>query len=470
MYVRAGKGLQHLTACSHIPIANNIRCYGKWGKWQKCCPYGGRQAGRRSHAVIPASVTAAAMASESANKGGPPCRRSDRRLRVLELGAGNSGGSARGPAYVCVCACVYVCVRGRSLAALTVSAPSLPRPAQCTRPRSARCAGSRGAGSSSATCRTAPGSRRGSRPAWRDSGSPPGKAPRAAGTPTRTPSLPPPWAAAPRRAEGAPEPLHPLFPGGTKHHVTPSDRRRHHHLLVTALKDLEICPWRRARPYCPSPPVPHTSPRPSPAPHKAPIAVPGGSALSLSPGVRCGRGRSSSRAPTFSTPTASSRPSSSTTGTPPAVSPPTRWSSRASCGCARPPGSPVGPPRPTTTCTRSALFSTARRPCGRWPPASTKARVRAAVGSCPRAVPGPPEPSMNCWVPKPSVTAPRPWALPCMSWAWCGWRGTTSPCQGCSRVAAAWWKSCTWETSIRTGWSGCTTAQRATSVRCRVSW
>lgn len=196
---------------------------------------------------------------------------------VRPMAAGTGAGSRQqrglcaGPR---VCVCVCVCVRGRSLAALTVSAPSLPRPAQCTRPRSARCAGSRGAGSSSATCRTAPGSRRGSRPAWRDSGSPPGKAPRAAGTPTRTPSLPPPWAAAPRRAEGAPEPLHPLFPGGTKHHVTPSDRRRHHHLLVTALKDLEICPWRRARPYCPSPPVPHTSPPPAPLPTRRPSPYP----------------------------------------------------------------------------------------------------------------------------------------------------------------------------------------------------
>lgn len=53
------------------------------------------------------------MASESANKGGPPCRRSDRRLRVLELGAGNSGGSARGPAYVCVCVCIRVCARAQ---------------------------------------------------------------------------------------------------------------------------------------------------------------------------------------------------------------------------------------------------------------------------------------------------------------------------------------------------------------------
>lgn len=156
------------------------------------------------------------MASESANKGGPPCRRSDRRLRVLELGAGNSGGSARGPAHVCVCACVYVCVRGRSLAALTVSAPSLPRPAQCTRPRSARCAGSRGAGSSSATCRTAPGSRRGSRPAWRDSGSPPGKAPRAAGTPTRPPQPPSSVGRSPAQGRGGSRAPPSSFPGGHK--------------------------------------------------------------------------------------------------------------------------------------------------------------------------------------------------------------------------------------------------------------
>lgn len=142
---------------------------------------------------------------------------------VRPMAAGTGAGSRQqrglcaGPRVcVCVCACVYVCVRGRSLAALTVSAPSLPRPAQCTRPRSARCAGSRGAGSSSATCRTAPGSRRGSRPAWRDSGSPPGKAPRAAGTPTRPPQPPSSVGRSPAQGRGGSRAPPSSFPGRHK--------------------------------------------------------------------------------------------------------------------------------------------------------------------------------------------------------------------------------------------------------------